>query len=157
MPLIRIQQEMQNVLLRKLDRLGEQPNTNEQAWAHSYIFRPNEVDPAEADHQLGDLLLGIEVQTNDEIDYKTMPDGLALIFPYLFTSGRGYYSLAPPDDQTLTEQQGGYADANGMMTVSKWTKFLILSADRRFGRCTVFLYSILDFIEKKISVPQIAS
>ncbi|CAO3657236.1 unnamed protein product [Mucor hiemalis] len=144
-----IQQELQNVVLKKLERLGEQPNLKEEAWAHSYIFNPNEVDPMQGDHPLGDLLLGVESETNDEIDYKAMPNILVLLYPYLFTSGRGYYSLASPDDRTLTEEQGGYADANAFLTVSKWVNSLILSADRRFGRCTDFLYFMLDFIEKK--------
>jgi hypothetical protein len=59
--------------------------------------------------------------------------------------------LAAPADFEQTEETGGYADANIIpgLTVTRWVKQLILSADRRFGRSTEFLYFMLDYIEKR--------
>ncbi|KAI9258719.1 hypothetical protein EDC94DRAFT_563968 [Helicostylum pulchrum] len=60
----------------------------------------------------------------------------------------GYYSLHnEPID--VTEAEGGYAVANRHLTVSAYTKFLIQSAVRRFGRSPEFLFFMLDYIERK--------
>lgn len=146
-PAVQVQQ--QHNILQKIVELG-QTIPEEREWAHNYIMNTEEVDPVAAQQRLDNLLLGTD-DMGEEVSFRHYPAVMALIFPYLFTEGRGYYSLCgPPENDERTEAEGGYADANrNRVSLTQYVKQLILSSDRRFGRCTEFLFFMLDYIEKK--------
>lgn len=85
------------------------PNVNVQ-WNHQYLLPIADVNPQAGEVGFDDQILGTDVFDND-VNYKDHPAVLALIFPYLFTNGRGYYSFTSTS-QSLDERQGGLAQAN---------------------------------------------
>lgn len=140
-------EENQRNILHAIVRLNQTvPNNN--AWIHNYIMSIDNTDPIAAQHTMDDLILGLDTN-NNQLSFQGEPAMLALIFPYLFTRGRGYYSLSSPQVNPANELEGGYALANSYFTISKYTKQLILSRDRRFVKCIKFLFCMLDYIEKK--------
>lgn len=80
------------------------------------------------------------------------PDLLVLLFPYLYTNGRGYYSLCrqPSENNPAVseEEEGGYAIMNGQDSFTKYAKHRLLLADRRFGHSPKFLLFAMDMIKK---------
>lgn len=131
--------------------------TNEETarlWAHNYAFTIEPVNPTAASHALDDLVFGENTNTNQDIKYGDEPAIMAKIFPYLFTNGKGYFSLSKkPQTSSLQvdeEPLGGFAQANKCgETLGSFTKSRILIADRRFGSCIEFLFFCMDQIEKK--------
>ncbi|KAI8326799.1 hypothetical protein EDC96DRAFT_429602, partial [Choanephora cucurbitarum] len=107
-------------------------------WTHNYLMPVEDVDPVEGTTTLNDLPLGVDVR-DTEIRYGEELAALALIFPYLFTNGRGYYSLCKGTARA-DEENGGMAEANGLMTIGAYAKRLIHLADRRFGSSVEFLF-----------------
>lgn len=148
-------EENQRNILHAIVRLNQTvPNNN--AWIHNYIMSIDNTDPIAAQHTLDDLILGLD-SNNNQLSFRGEPAMLALIFPYLFTRGLGYYSLSSAQDNPANELEGGYALANSYFTISKYTKQLILSRDRRFVKCIKFLFCMLDYIEKKIfTLPKVS-
>lgn len=116
-------------------------------WTHNYAMPANDVNPQAGEQSFDNLLLGTDVFDND-VSYKDYPGVLCLIFPYLYTSGTGYYSFCSGNDQR-SESEGGIAQANkDKETLKMYTKSRILMADRRFGQCPKFIFFMLDMIEK---------
>ncbi|KAI9329523.1 hypothetical protein BD770DRAFT_449668 [Pilaira anomala] len=142
-----IRQENQRNILHTVVRM-HRTVPNENAGIHNYIMSIDNTDPIAAQHALDELVLCLD-SNNNQLSFRGEPAILALIFPYLFTRGLGYYSLSSPQDQPTHELEGGYAQANSHITISKYTKQLILSRERRFGKCIEFLFFMLDYIEKK--------
>lgn len=143
---LQVRADTERHALRKIYQLGE-TRPNEQAWLHNYALNIESEDPLAGNVNLDDLIIGVDDRSND-VHYRDISHVLVLIFPYLFTQDVGYYSLHnEPID--VTEAEGGYAVANRHLTVSVYTKLLIQSADRRFGRSPEFLFFMLDYIERK--------
>lgn len=81
---------------------------------------------------------------------------MALLFPWLFTNGRGHYAMVPanePDiirgNQIVPEEQGGIPDASRHFTLNSYVKQQLLNIDRRFGQDPSFLFWAVDSIEKR--------
>lgn len=141
-----IRQENQRNILHTITRMNQTvPDDN--AWIHNHITSIDNTDSIAAQYILDDLIVGLD-SNNNQLSFRDQPAILALIFPYHFTEGRGYYSLCSPQDNQTNELQGGYADANQHFTISKYVKQLILGQDIRFGKCIEILFFMLDFIEK---------
>lgn len=119
-------------------------------WQHNYIMSLSDVDPREGEVEMDTLVLSVDAAGDREIHYQDDPSSiLTLIFPYLYTNGRGYFSLCNWNRDNVGEDINGMADANVYLTVAAYVKQLIHMADRRFGRCVEFLFFMLDFIGKK--------
>lgn len=84
-------QQVVNALL-KLQELGQMP-VQERMWEHNYIIPLSDVDPREGEADMDNLVLGVDTAGDREIRYQDDPSMLTLIFPYLYTNGRGYFSL----------------------------------------------------------------
>lgn len=139
--------QMRNAL-RKLQELGQVP-VQERMWEHNYIVPLSDVDPREGEVEMHTLVLGIDTAEDREIRYQDNSSILTLVFPYLYTKGRGYFSLCSWNRDNVGKDINGMADENAYLTVAAYVKRLIHMADRRFGRCVEFLFFMLDFIKKK--------
>lgn len=77
---------------------------------------------------------------------------ICLLFPYLFTNGRGFYSLKKESKKLFKHayvpkehELMSYND----ITIRQFAKMLLLCKDRRFTKDPSFLFIILDIIEKQ--------
>lgn len=80
-----IEEQQRDIALRKLKKYGS-TEPPEEGWDHSYLMPLADVDPAEAEVALDNVLVGVDAN-NDEVRYCDLPDILCLIFSYLFTNG----------------------------------------------------------------------
>ncbi|CEP07171.1 hypothetical protein, partial, partial [Parasitella parasitica] len=142
---INVEHQEVQYALRKLDELG-QISAQQNAWLHNYIMPEVDVDPREGEFNLDDLLLAVDTRDDTEVRYADDPSILKLVFPYLYKNGRGYYSLCDWRVDDAGEDENGIEDAYADLTVAAYTKRMILSVDRRFGRCAEFLFFMLDYI-----------
>ncbi|ORE01076.1 hypothetical protein BCV72DRAFT_323163, partial [Rhizopus microsporus var. microsporus] len=122
--------------LSKMARTGE-PIPRD-SWPVNYLMPIADLPPRMAEIPLEDLPIG-NLQDFD-VKLRDHPDFLVLLFPYLYTNGRGYYSLCSDPRDGKSEAEGGYAMANQYQTFSKYVKQRLLLADRRFGRCPEFIF-----------------
>ncbi|CEG73279.1 hypothetical protein RMATCC62417_08690 [Rhizopus microsporus] len=114
-----------------------------------------------ADVDFNDLLIGEDI--NGKVIKYSHPSLLALIFPHLFTTNTGHYSMVPkakphstistPSEQRIygiPESNGGIAAAtlNGE-TFTSFVKSRLIKKDRRFVQDPSFLFFMLDAVEKK--------
>lgn len=79
------------------------------------------------------------------------PALMALCFPWLFTTGTGHYSMTavPADYVRVEEQLGGIASATlKKETLKGYGKRCLSLVDRRFARDPLFLFFLLDAVEK---------
>jgi hypothetical protein len=74
-------------------------------WPDNYLLPNDDVEPAAGVHSIDTLTLGIDLN-QEEVKYDK-PALLAIIFPYLFTNGCGYYSLCQRIPN-LNESLGGW-------------------------------------------------
>lgn len=132
--------------LRKLHQLG-QTGRADMEWFNNYVVNLETLDPMAANFDLDDLQIGVD-SCEDDVRYRDLSMVLTLIFPYLYTEGVGYYSLHSQLND-IHETQGGLGVDNRYLTIAKYARIMVQSADRRFGRCTEFLFFILDYIERK--------
>lgn len=81
---------------------------------------------------------------------------MSLLFPYLFTSGVGHYSLVSKtatdvqdsDGQIIPEERGGIATASRFNTFNSYIKQQMINVDSRFARDASFLFWVFDVKEK---------
>lgn len=133
--------------LAKVAKRGDPLPVN--SWPMNYLMHISDVTPNTSQAPLDDLVIG-SVREYD-VKFSEHPDLLVLLFPYLYTNGRGYYSLCSPppaEDRERSENEGGYAVANMQCTLTKYAKQRLLLADRRFGRSPEYLFFMMDMIEK---------
>jgi len=92
-------------------------------------------------HNFADLLIGSDSE-RQAVRYGH-PSLMSLLFPYLFTSGKGHYSMSSVTSETenLEEEYGGVAKATlAKMTLADYAKSRLLMRDRRFGKDPSFLF-----------------
>jgi len=129
----------------------------EKGWINNALFSNDDVNPQATDVEFKDLIIGQD-NVGKYVRYSH-PSLLALVFPYLFTTCRGHYSLVPTNTDEfeqrsgvygLPEDQGGVALAtlNGE-TLGYYAKTRLTLKDRRFARDPSFLFFMLDLIEKR--------
>lgn len=118
-------------------------------------FRNNMLMPVEnphpeaAGHNFADLVIGTDAE-RQAVRYGH-PSLLALLFPYLYTTCTGHYSMCgpKPEIEGLEEYQGGLSKATeAKMTLGEYAKSRLLMRDRRFGKDPSFIFFMLDAIEK---------
>ena len=119
-------------------------------------FRNNMLMPVEnphaeaAGHNFADLIIGTDAVKKSSVRYGH-PSLLALLFPYLYTSCTGHYSMSSvtPELEGLEEQHGGVSRCTlSKMTLADYVKSRLLMRDRRFGKDPSFLFFMMDAIEK---------
>lgn len=130
-------------------------------WKSNALFAMEDTNSQSADVDFNDLLIG------EDLDGKVIkyshPSLLALIFPHLFTTSTGHYSMVPkvkphstistPSEQRIydiPESNGGIAAAtlNGE-TLTSFVKSRLMKKDKRFAQDPSFLFFMLDAVEKK--------
>lgn len=129
----------------------------DKGWLNNALFANEDVNPQASDVEFKDLIIG-EDNVGKMIRYSH-PSLLALLFPYLYTTCTGHYSMVPQNlpefsDRSgiygLPENQGGVSVATMMSeSITSYTKKRLLIQDRRFARDPSFLFFMLDLIEKK--------
>ncbi|KAI9332924.1 hypothetical protein BD770DRAFT_294654, partial [Pilaira anomala] len=113
---------------------GDEGNTD---WP-SYLLPADDVFPSAFRINLLDLTIGTDINNRD-IQFKF--HGLfSLIFPYLYTDGKGHYDLETTHDENLPEEFGGRPAANRIGTLKKYVKQLLLCQDRRFARSPAWIF-----------------
>ncbi|KAG1044882.1 hypothetical protein G6F43_011384 [Rhizopus delemar] len=141
--------EMQKLYEDKLaTHAGQHPKAST-SWTHNCLMPVDDVHPNAAHLKFDDLILGTDIFER-EVNYRDYPGVLCLIFPYLYTNGQGHYSFtSQPKHLLRSEAEGGLAQANrDHETLASYTKSRILMKDRRFGRCTEFIFFMMDMFEK---------
>jgi hypothetical protein len=99
--------------------------------------------------KLSEIIVGENMNDNSKITFAN-PSLLALAFPWLFTTASGHFSLSKKNnDDNRDERNGGLADAtkNGE-SLKQFVKRCLLSADRRWAEEPLFLFMILDLLER---------
>jgi hypothetical protein len=130
-------------------------------WKNNALFAMEDVNPQATDVDFKDLIIGED--NNGKIIRYSHPSLIALLFPYLFTTSTGHYSMISkyrPSSSTATymeqaiydipENRGGVSAAtlNGE-TLPSFAKSRLLMKDRRFAQDPLFLFFMLDAVEKK--------
>ncbi|KAG0734881.1 hypothetical protein G6F57_015366 [Rhizopus arrhizus] len=141
--------EMQKLYEDNMTKHSGQHAQASTSWTHNYLMPIDDVYSHAAHLTFDDLLLGTDI-FEGEFSYRDYPGVLFLIFPYLYTNGQSHYSFtSQPKHHALHEAEGGLAQANrDQETLASYTKSRILMKDRRFGRCTEFIFFMMDMIEK---------
>lgn len=126
-------------------------------WINNILFSKDDVNPQATDVEFKDLIIG-EDNVGKMIRYSH-PALLALLFPHIFTTCTGHYSMVPTNTieyenslnaYGLPENQGGVADATTYeSSIAAYVKSRLVMKDRRFARDPSFLFFMLDLIEKK--------
>jgi hypothetical protein len=130
-------------------------------WKNHALFAMEDTNPQATDVDFNDLIIGHD--DNEKMIKYSHPSLIALIFPYLFTTSTGHYSMmraskpsgpnAIPEEQRLydiPEECGGVALATiGGETLPSFAKSRLMMRDRRFGQDPSFLFFMLDAVEKK--------
>ncbi|KAI8635865.1 hypothetical protein BD408DRAFT_125582 [Parasitella parasitica] len=96
------------------------------------------------------LLIGSDTN-NIKVTYSH-PLLLCLLFPYLFTNGKGFYSLKKRSEKLFQHsyipKETDLASYNNI-TLREFSKMLLLGKDRRFAKDPSFIFILLDIIEKQ--------
>lgn len=126
-------------------------------WVNNALFSINDVNPQATDVEFKELIVG-EDDVGKMIRYSH-PSLLALLFPHLYPTCTGHYSMVPTNTYEfdnrlgaygIPENQGGVANATWNETsIAAYAKQRLLMRDRRFARDPSFLFFMLDLIEKK--------
>lgn len=129
----------------------------DKGWVNNALFANDDVNPQASDVDFKDLIIG-EDNVGKFIRYSH-PSLLALVFPHLFPTCTGHYSLVATNTLDfeerngiygLPENQGGVADATlNHESIAGFAKGRMLIKDRRFSKDPSFLFFMLDLIEKK--------
>ncbi|KAI8364142.1 uncharacterized protein BYT42DRAFT_506498 [Radiomyces spectabilis] len=120
-------------------------------WRNKIVFPIEDIPPSATDEafRVEGLRIGQDTR-GDDVQFSH-PSLMALMFPHLFTYGRGHYSMAQvtAENTALPEEYGGVAMATrDGETIKGYAKRCLLLADRRFARDPSFLFFMLDAIEK---------
>lgn len=130
-------------------------------WKNHALFAMEDTNPQATDVEFNDLIIGQD--DNGKMIKYSHPSLLALIFPYLFTTSTGHYSMmrahrpsgpnATLEEQRLydiPEERGGVAMATIRgETLPSFAKSRLMMRDRRFAQDPSFLFFMLDAVEKK--------
>ncbi|CEP08734.1 hypothetical protein, partial, partial [Parasitella parasitica] len=125
---------------------------NARNWSTSsyseYVMPSENVAPSEGLSNFENMLLGVDLN-NRQVLYKT-PALFAIMFPYLYTSGQGYYSLVPGGSlDQKSEVEGGIAVATQWsLTLKQYVKERLVMPDRRFARDTAWIFMMPDIINR---------
>ncbi|KAG1037947.1 hypothetical protein G6F43_012763 [Rhizopus delemar] len=129
----------------------------DKGWLNNALFANEDVNPQATDVQFKDLIIG-EDNVGKMVRYSH-PSFLALIFPYLFTTYTGHYSMVPQNVEDfnkhsgiygIPENQGEVSQATmNLESLSSHTRKRLLIQDRRFARDPSFLLFMLNLIEKR--------
>lgn len=131
--------------------------TNDNNWKNNALFAMDDTNPQATDVVFNDLIIG-ENEQGKAVTYSH-PAIMALIFPYLFTECKGHYSMVSRRTPeffkregiyAIPEEHGGAAKAtlDGEILAS-YARTRLLCRDRRFARDPLFLFFLLDCIEKE--------
>ncbi|SAM00604.1 hypothetical protein [Absidia glauca] len=122
-------------------------------WTNKTLISSSMDSPALGDyaHHIADAVIGKDAN-NGYVNYSAnslMP----MAFPHLFTNGRGHYAVRKRHYdrqlQHLEEQYDGVPTATkSNMTLKKYAKQILMSADRRFARDPAFIFFLLDMLER---------
>ncbi|KAL0582512.1 hypothetical protein ABG067_007617, partial [Albugo candida] len=127
--------------------------TNEKrfpGWNMNMLMPVGDVPATASGVALNNLVIGRDLVNNSDI-YFSHPALMALCFPWLFTTGSGHYSMCsvPRDYSGPSEREGGIARATlEGETLKGFAKRYLNLADRRFARDPLFLFFVLDAVEK---------
>lgn len=130
--------------------------TKENSWQNNALFAMDDTNPQATDVVFNDLIIG-EDGEGKSVKYSH-PSLIALLFPHLFTECKGHYSMTPTNVTECTlregiygipEERGGVAEATIRgESLAGFTRARLICADRRFSRDPLFLFFMLDAIEK---------
>lgn len=118
-------------------------------WPNNYLFSDDTVNPQASETNFKDLYIGQDYNGNGiRISHPSL---LALLFPYLYTTCSGHYSMAQPTEENkrLPEEHGGISKATLVgENLKGYTRLRLMMKDRRFAKDQSFLFFMLDSIEK---------
>ncbi|KAI9364545.1 hypothetical protein BD770DRAFT_417754 [Pilaira anomala] len=119
----------------------------DKGWVNNVLFSKDDVNPQASDVEFKDLIIG-EDGVGKMIRYSH-PSLLALLFPHLYTTCTGHYSMVPLNTYdykfrqnafALAEDQGGVSDATmNEDGLASYAKTRLIMKDRRFARDPSFL------------------
>lgn len=119
-------------------------------WPDNCFFAENNVNPEASEAEFSDLIIGKDGSNGSYIKLST-ESLLALMFPHLYPTCRGHYSMSTPNEENTSkdESHGGIAKATLYKeTLKGYTRLRLLMADRRFAKDQAFIFFLLDCIEK---------
>lgn len=115
---------------------------------NEYVMPSEDVAPSASQASLETMVLGQDVN-NQRISYS-MYGLFAVLFPYLYTNGQGYYSMVDKSTRSEEdEENGGVAIATmAGVTLKQYVKDRLQMADRRFSRDPAWIFFMLDTINR---------
>lgn len=118
-------------------------------WPNNYLLPEDTVHPQASETGFQDLYIA---QDSNGFDIRmSHPALLSLLFPYLYTTCNGHYSMVQPNQANtmLPEEHGGISRATLLgESLKGYTRLRLMMKDRRFAKDQSFLFFMLDAIEK---------
>lgn len=131
--------------------IGQRKKKNgEVSWPNNMVFSEDTVNPQASEVNFSDLYVGTDKKKGSGVKYSH-PSLLALLFPYLYTTCTGHYSMATvtPENRSLPENRGGISVATLVgETLKGYARQRLMMKDRRFAQDQSFLFFILDAAER---------
>lgn len=126
-------------------------------WKNNALFAKDDTNPQAADVEFNDLIIGED--NGGKLVKYSHPSLMALLFPHLFPTCTGHYSMVPSNVTEFSQREGLYGvpeNHGGVATstlngenITSFAKSRLTMKDRRFATDPSFLFFMLDTIEKK--------